>query len=50
MHHNVGAHLEHLLRLLPLAGVHNSGFPVSVRVADQRGDLTHFLLLEDVGL
>lgn len=43
-------YLEHLLWLLPLAGVHDFGFTVSVGVADQRGDLAHFLLLEDVGL
>ncbi len=46
----VCVYLEHLLRLLPLAGVHNLGFAVSVRVTNQRGDLAHFLLLEDVGL
>lgn len=43
-------YLQHLLRLLPLVGVHDPGLAVSVRVPDQRGDLAHFLLLEDVGL
>ena len=43
-------HLEHLFGLFPLVGVHNSSLTVSVRVTDQRGDLTNFLLLEDIGL
>lgn len=43
-------YLEHLLRLFPLTGIHDFGFPVPLRVPDQRGDLTHFLLLKDVGL
>lgn len=42
--------LEHLFGLLPLVGVHDAGFAVSVRVADERGDLAHLLLLEDVRL
>lgn len=43
-------YLEHLLWLLPLVAVHDFGFTVSLRVSDQRGDLTHLLLLEHVGL
>lgn len=41
---------DHFLRLFPLVCIHNAGFTVSVYVADQRGDLAHLLLLEDVGL
>ena len=43
-------YLQHLRGLLALVDVHDAGLPVAVRVPDQRGDLPHHLLLEDVGL
>lgn len=43
-------YLEHFLGLLPLIGVNDAGLAVSFCVANQRGNLAHFLLLKDVGL
>lgn len=43
-------YLQHFLGFLALVDVDDLGFAVSLCVSDQRGDLSHLLLLEDVGL
>lgn len=43
-------HLEHLGWLLSFCNVGDLGFAVAFSIPDQRGDLSHLLLLEDIGL